>query len=366
MVVERFPPDIGGSGIRFYNIAERLSQNHKIDIFTLGPPNIKDSTRILQVHRFDPNRLPLPTYYGLNRVVSYPISAFFQLLFRSYDVIDVDVWPFLTFFSAKFAKPRTPIIVSWNVVWPFSFHKTIGRISNILAHAILKLNTCNITVSELAKSILVRHLGANPKRIIVVPNGIEQKFSKAKLEPQWGRIIYVGRLEPQKRLDLLLEAFKIIKKKISNAEFHIIGCGSIYPKVMLASKKIKGLTVHSARAYKRDELINQLAKSWLFVSASEFESYGLALAEALSLGLPIVLTQTPYNAACRELVKHEHNGLIVEHNKPEAIAEAIEKLYKDREFWERLSCNAKYATHFYSWDQVAEKIEKVYQKIGKR
>lgn len=365
MIVERFPPDIGGSGTRFYKIAERLSQKHTIDIFTLGPPNIIDSPRILQVHRFNSNRLPLPRYYGLNRVVSYSISTFFQLLFRSYDVIDIDVWPFLPFFSAKFAKPRTPIIVSWNVVWPFSFHKTISRISNIPAHVISKLSTYNITVSEFAKSILIKHSKVNPKKMIVVPNGIEEAFFKAKLEPQWGRIIYVGRLEPQKRLDLLLEAFKIIRKRISNAEFHIIGHGSLYPEVILASKKIKGLRVHTIHAYKRDELIHQLTKSWLFVSASEFETYGLALAEASSLGLPIVSTQTPYNAACREIVRHEYNGLIVEHNKPEAIAEAIEKLYKNQELWKRLSYNAKHATRFCSWNEIAKKIEEIYQKISK-
>ena len=364
MIVERFPPDIGGSGIRLYEIAQRLSERHKIDIFTLGPSYIKDAHHTFNVHRFDSSRFPFPRYYGLNRVLSHSISTFFQLLFRSYDVIDIDVWPFLPFFSAKFAKPRTPIIVSWNVVWPFSFHKIISRISNKLAHTISKLSTYNITVSKLAKTLLIEHSGVDSEKIIVVPNGIEEEFFKAKLEPQLGRIIYVGRLEPQKRMDLLLKAFKILKDRIGNVEFHIIGRGSLFPDVNLASKKIKGINVHTIHAYKRHELMHQLTKSWLFVSASEFETFGLALAEASTLGLPIVLTNTPYNAACRDIVKHEYNGLIVEHNNPEAIADAIEKLYINPELWKHLSYNAKHGAHFYSWNKIAERIEKIYQKIG--
>lgn len=363
MIVERFPPDIGGSGTRFYKIAERLAQRHEIDIFTLGPDHIQFIKRSFRVYRFNSDKFPLSPY-GSNRVIGHSFSTFFQLLFRSYDVIDVDIWPVIPFFSAKIAKPCAPTIVSWNVVWPFSFNKTISRISKMLAYTASKLNTHNITVSNFARTILVKHLNISPKKIDVIPNGIDEAFFKTKLEPQHGRIVFIGRLEPQKRLDLLLEAFKILKKRISDAELHIIGSGSLYPQLLQVSRKINGVHLHnSISAYKKEELISQLSKSWVFVSTSEFEAYGLSIAESLSVGLPVVLTQTPYNAAVNEIVRHKYNGLIVEHNNPMAIAEALEEVYKNQKLWIKLSQNAKLSVSFYSWDDAARKVEEVYKKV---
>ncbi|MEM3640482.1 MAG: glycosyltransferase family 4 protein [Candidatus Bathyarchaeia archaeon] len=360
MIVERFPPDIGGSGVRFYKIAERLAQRHEIDVLTLGHNHIQFVKRNFRVYRFNSDKLPFLPYYGLNRIIGHSFSTFFQLLFRSYDVIDIDIWPIIPFFSAKIAKPFAPAIVSWNVAWPFSFNKAVSKISNTLAHIVSKLSTHNITVSNFAKTILINQLNINPKKIDVIPNGVDETFFKAKLEPQQGRIVFVGRLEHQKRLDLLLEAFKILKKKVSDAELHIIGSGPLYSRLLQASRKINGICLHnSISADKKDEIISQLSKSWVFVSASEFETYGLAIAESLCVGLPVVVTQTPYNAAISELVKHAYNGLIVEHNSPTAIAAALEELYKNQRLWVKLSQNAKLSS-FCSWDDVAKKIEDIY------
>lgn len=94
MIVERFPPDIGGSGMRFWKIAERLSQKHTVEIFTVGSSETYDATRSFCIHRFDSSTLPILKSHGLNRVIGLSFSTFFQLLFRSYDIIDVDIGQF--------------------------------------------------------------------------------------------------------------------------------------------------------------------------------------------------------------------------------------------------------------------------------
>jgi glycosyltransferase involved in cell wall biosynthesis len=364
MIVERFPPDIGGSGIRFYKIAKSLSKRHMIDIFTLGISNNTNFLLECDVYRFDSNKLFHTKHLSINRVFGLSIWSFLQLLHRSYDVLDIDLWPMLPFFSARLAKLRTPIIVTWNVVHPFSFHRVIRKISGHIAYLISRLSTYNITVSDFAKQVLVKNMKLEADKISVIRNGIEKSFLNKKVEPKWGRLVYVGRLEPQKRLDLLLSAFKILKKQVDEVELHIVGNGSLLKEMMITSRKLKGLTVHSIKAHKREELVRLLAKSWLFVSASEFETYGLAIAEASCLGLPVVLTRTPCNAACIEIIKHRYNGLIVEHDKPEIIAEAIKKLYWDQRLWQQLSYNAKQAEHFISWSEVAKKTEEIYKKVA--
>ena len=364
MIVERFPPEIGGSGVRFYKIAECLSKNHSIDIFTLKPENSDNFTSytMFNVYMFNSN-LPLKGL-SIKRVTCLSIFSFFRLLFREYDLLDIDIWPLLPFLAGKLAKNKTPIIASWNVVWPFSYRREMSKIATVFARLISKLSPYNITVSELAKFILVKHLRMEPKRIAVVPNGIDDIFRKADLEPNWGRIVYVGRLEPQKRLDLLLRAFKIAKKQIKDLEFYIFGDGSLYKKILGFSRKIEGLKVKRIGPQERDRLVSILRKSWLFISASEFETYGLAVAEASATGLPVILTNAPYNAACQEIIRHKHNGLIVPHNNPVSIAKAIKYLYMNPEFWKELSYNAKYSSNLLSWNEVSKRIEKIYVRIA--
>ncbi len=364
MVVERFPPDIGGSGVRFCEIAERLSRKHAVDVFTLGPWDAEDSRRGFLIHRFNPDRLPVLNSYGFNRVMGLTFSTFFQFLFRSYDIVDIDVWPILPFFSAKIAQSRAPTVISWNVVWPFSIRKAVSRATTFFAEACSRLSTYNITVSNFAKRMLLEHVKMNPGRVSVIPNGNDEAFLRTKLEPKLGSIIFVGRLEQQKRLDLILGAFKIFKRSVNDGELHIVGSGPLRSQLLRVSEKIEGLHLHeSIPGQDRDELASMLRKSWVFVSASEFESYGMSISEASSVGLPVVLTRTRYNGAIDEIVKHGYNGLIVDHDNPEAIADALERLYRDPELWKSLSSNAKRLAAFHSWDEVADRVEEVYEEV---
>jgi glycosyltransferase involved in cell wall biosynthesis len=367
IVVERFPPDIGGSGVRFFNIAQRLAYDHTIDVITLNSGQTPNSRYAFRTFGFSPKMLSFFRLGRAGRVASLAASSFLELLLNRYDIVDVDIWPMLPFFSARIAKLRTPVVISWNVVWPFSCNKNVSKACTLLANLASRLSTHSITVSWLAKTMLVEQVNVDTGKIDVIPNGVDEAFSKTRLEPQQGRIVFVGRLEPQKRLDLLIRAFKIAKTKIREAEFHIIGAGPLRPQIMNASRRTSGLYLHEpVTAADKSELASQLSRSWVFVSASEFETYGLSIAESLSMGLPVILTRTPYNAAIGELVKHEHNGLIVEHDQPDAIAKALERLYEDPRLWETLSYNAKHSTPFHSWDEVAEKTESVYEKTINR
>ncbi|MEM2911357.1 MAG: glycosyltransferase family 4 protein [Candidatus Bathyarchaeia archaeon] len=364
IVVERFPPDVGGSGTRYYKIAEHLSKRHVIDVFTLGKQYSADRKQRFNIYRLDPNLHGLPSSLNkLNRVIYLSCSTFLQFLSRSYDIIDVDIWPFLPFFTVKIAKPKTPVVVSWNVVWPFSYNKAVSKICEILAHPVSKVGDHHVTVSNFAKTILQKRFKIPTGKLSVIPNGIDKEFLKAKMEPQPGRIIFIGRLEPQKRIDLILKGFKIFKEKVSAAELHIIGSGSLQQSLLKASQKISGVYLHNPLpTTDNKEIIEQLRKSWVFISTSEFESYGLSIAEALSVGLPVLITKA-LNEAVKEFVKNGQNGLIVEHNKPTAIAKALEKLYRNQGLWTRLSQNARGMASFHSWDDVAKKVEEVYKKL---
>jgi len=363
MIVERFPPDIGGSGVRFFQIAKRLSRRHRIDVLTLGKPDAQNSAFCFHVYRTSTG----PEFMGhlkISRVAVHSLACPLRLLGQSYDVVDVDFWPIFPFFSVKLTRPRSAVIVTWNVAWPFSFYRPVSKIATRLARTVSELSTHNVTVSEFAKNSLSGNLGISRSRIEVIPNGVADEFLKAHVSPQWGRMIFVGRLEPQKRLDLILKAFHIASKQLDDLELHIIGSGSLYSQLLSASKQTTGLYIHGAISPSNTtELVSELRKSWVFVTASEFETYGIAMAESLAMGLPIILTQTPNNGAINDTVKAGHNSLIVKHNDPKAIAHAIQRLYSNEELWKRLSLNAKHKTALQSWDDISKKTEDAYARV---
>ena len=293
------------------------------------------------------------------------LSTFLNLLVHSYEVIDVDFWLIAPFFCATIAvNLQLPSWCLGMLFWPFSFHRLASTVSEALAHAVSRMCARNVTVSNFAKENLIKHLGVDESRIEVIPNGVDEAFSKAHSQTQWGRMIFVGRLEPQKRLNLLIAAFKIVRQRHEEAELHIIGSGSLQREILRSSRKVGGLFLHGPISRERvGELISELSSSWVFVSASEFETFGMSLAEAFQIGLPAVLTQSPNNAAVGEYAIAGHNCLVVEHNNPKAIAEAVEKLYGNEELWRKFSYNAKYLTPILSWEKVAFRTEAMYERV---
>ncbi len=364
MIVERFPPDIGGSSVRFFEIAKRLSRRHEIDVLTLGKQSAEDS--ILGFHVYRGNLGPgLFGNLKVHRILVQSLSCLSHMLMHSYDVVDVDFWPALPFFSVKMIRPQNAIVVTWNVAWPFSIYKPMSEFVTVLARMVSRSSTHNVTVSEFAQNNLSKNLRIDRTRLEVIPNGIADEFLKAKVSPQWGRMVFVGRLERQKRLDLVLQAFKMAKRRQDGLELHIIGSGPLYFQLLSASRRMKGLYLHGAISpANASELISELRKSWVFLTASEFETYGMAMAESLSIGLPVVLTNTSNNGAINGLAKHTQNSLIVRHDDPKAMADAIEELYNNEALWKKLSTNAKYGTVFYSWDDVAERTENAYARVS--
>jgi glycosyltransferase involved in cell wall biosynthesis len=364
MVVERFPPDIGGSGVRYSEIAQRLSKRHVVDIFTLGRTEGNAPSGLFRVLRFPIADSSLLCASSVRRVVGLSGSTFLELLTRKYDVIDVDFWPIFPFFAARLARTEAPVIVSWNVAWPFSFNRLTSMGSKTLALAVSRMSSHNITTSKFAKRNLSQELGLDEGRIDVIPNGVGYPFLKTHVESKPGRMIFVGRLEPQKRLDLVVAAFELVKRKFPETELHIVGSGPLRTRLVDCSAKTKGLYVHEAiPPDKNSDLAAELGKSWVFVSASEFETFGIAIAEALSVGLPVVTTRARYNAAADELVVDGFNGLVADHENPRAISDAIEKIFTQEGLWKKLSYNAKHGKPIPSWDDVAVMTETVYLRV---
>ncbi len=151
-------------------------------------------------------------------------------------------------------------------------------------------------------------------------------------------IVAVGRLEDQKRFGLLIDAFALSRTS-QYCKLLIIGEGSQYAMLAqriaaLGLEQQVRLVGYDANPYK------YMAKAHFLVMSSGYEGYPLVLIEALSLGCPVVSTDCPTGP--REIINHGQNGLLVENNNPQALAEGIDTLFFDHDLRARIS---RFAPH---------------------
>lgn len=139
-------------------------------------------------------------------------------------------------------------------------------------------------------------------------------------------ILAVGRLERQKRFDLLLEAFARSRAQ-HDCKLVIVGRGSQQAALEQQIHAL-GISGKIVLAGFDPNPYRYMARAEFQVMSSDYEGYPLVLIEALSLGCPIVSTDCPTGP--REIIRHGENGLLVEKGNVAAIAAGIDELFYDQ------------------------------------
>ena len=193
------------------------------------------------------------------------------------------------------------------------------------------------------------------EKFVVIPNAVDvSSFSRLTSDgngPQAGRlneekrrIGFIGRLDPIKRIDDLIEAMVMLP----DHRLEIFGEGSERPrleKLIIQRRFNDRVILHGAIADPKDAL-DQID---ILVLPSSAEGFGLVLIEAMAAGVPVVATNVP---GIRDVVRDNETGLLVPVNAPLAIAEAVKRL-ADSTLRERLVANAMNdVSARYSWSTI--------------
>jgi glycosyltransferase involved in cell wall biosynthesis len=195
-----------------------------------------------------------------------------------------------------------------------------------------------IAVSSEVKADLVAH-GCRPERVRVLLNGIDhQAFHRDPSRVPEARARFgltdgqfaigaVGRLEPQKRFDLLIEAFAILRHRHPMAQLLIAGDGS-QKQALQARIDRCGIGSCSRLLGLVDDVALFHHAVDLFVQSSAYEGTPNAVLEAMALESPVVATDAGGTA---ELVTHGRDGLLVAAGDVEALAAAMQTAIADGE-----------------------------------
>lgn len=190
-----------------------------------------------------------------------------------------------------------------------------------------------VVASDHVRRLLILE-GAAPEKIQVIRLGVDLEglsplswCDRRKLSPT---ISFLGRLTPKKHPIALLEAFSLVKKAVPDARLTMIGDGPEMPRV---KQRIEDLglvdSVSLLGALQRAEALSLVNQSWVFaqhsVTASngDQEGFGISLAEAAALNLPVVST---YHNGIPEQVIHGETGFLVREFDYETMADYLIKL----------------------------------------
>jgi glycosyltransferase involved in cell wall biosynthesis len=196
-----------------------------------------------------------------------------------------------------------------------------------------------VTTKNLGKAIepLV-----NSDRIVHIPNGVDTKLFKPVKVVKSRQILFVGRLEVQKNLPLLIKAMSRIKTK-NRLILKFVGQGSATESLKQFAKA-KGVHLEIVSPLSHSKLPKVYNQALLFVLPSLIEGQPKVLLEAMSCGLPVIASRIP---AHEEIIDHGVNGLLSE-STTQGLAEAIQKVVSDVKLRKNLSKNARQRilTHF--------------------
>jgi glycosyltransferase involved in cell wall biosynthesis len=354
-LTELFYPHVGGTEYRLYEIARRLvERGHEIDVFTMQYPPSTPGEEYLEgiyVHRYarSSNYVTANGLRSVRGIFKYSISTALRTLGTSYDIYYFGQWPIL---HALLTRPLvSPCIQEWCEVW---YRKIV-----ILEKALARAMHNHVAVSNFTKRRMVEFLNLDPMRITVIPNGVDpKKFRNGSYDKVWGRLVYVGRIAPHKGLDILIDAFKIIRDEASEVELFIAGSGPLLSKIKEYAKGLEG--VHILGYISEAEKVELLRSSWLFTIPSSREGFPLAPLEAMASGTPVLTVDQPENGV--KDICTQGNGVVVPPDSL-SIAQTVLKLLSDEDRWDAMRRASLRYTQQYDWDTIVSQAERYFDLV---
>ena len=219
-----------------------------------------------------------------------------------------------------------------------------------------------IAVSDIVKDRLVRW-GVRPGKVTIIPNGVdtdelgfdaearERVRAQFGISPQTYVIGALGRLDPNKRVDLTMEAAAPMLGE--KCKILVIGRGEDQPRLEAAAKRL-GVTEHVIFGGYQSDTTAMLAAFDLYVAASLQETFGLSVLEALASGLPVLYTTCP----ALDGIQTERARMVA--GTPDALRDEIRKEF-DTGPRPRIADNKVFAR--YGIESVVSRIDDLYEKI---
>lgn len=199
---------------------------------------------------------------------------------------------------------------------------------------------------------------------VFVPDRYKQEYNQDKI-----RIIYIGRLDAfHKGLDLMIEAARLIKDSLikSNTTIEIYGPDLVgrynHISQLIKDNDVSEIIKLNHEIY-GEKKVSKLLESDVFIQTSRFEGMPLGILEAMSYGIPCLVTEGTNLGA---IVRNDNCGWVAD-NSSEGIAEQIIGVISKQSDWKEKGINArKVIKEQFVWDVIAKDAIENYKSLLKK
>ncbi len=364
MILQSYYPRIGGAERQVALLAPLLHErNVDITVITRHYPGLLTFEHIngVPVHR-----VPCPGPKAVAALI-FSLRALLLLNRIKPDIIH----------AHELLSPTTTAIMAKTIFGQPLVVKTLrgGKLGDIAkikkrSNAQLWINTiCNKVdaFAVISKEIdgELSDIGVDAKKRHKIPNGVDTTlFCPARLQEELRHslqiasgpvLVFSGRLDPEKRIDMLLSAWKDIRTTLPGATLLLVGDGS-------DSEKLKKLATPGVIFTGRvDDVLPYLQAADIFILPSETEGLSNSLLEAMSTGLAVISTNV---GGSSDVVVDGETGKIIPINDIHALKQAILSLCADPVERKRLGQHAREKIiHEYSLAQTATRLNTLYIKL---
>jgi D-inositol-3-phosphate glycosyltransferase len=240
-----------------------------------------------------------------------------------------------------------------------------------------------VAATPLEKSEMISIYGASPEKIEIVPPGVDLKRFRSMdrvearrqigVPPEHKMILFVGRIQPLKGLDILMRALALVKQRepglAQDICLSVIG-GDPNPDSAVEQNEFERLMslrndldiaelVTFLGAKDQDSLVYYYAAAEMVVMPSHYESFGMVALEAMACGTPVVASDV---GGLSFNIEDGFNGFLVPGRDVQALAGKIILLLKYPALRDQLGEQAQAWAARYSWANIAEEILEVFER----
>jgi len=377
VVAETFNPFNGGSAKRYYEVLKRLvGDGYEIDLFTVRLSKhwaINENIDGINIHRTErpfEDFITEDGFRSITKVLLYSSWASKKVSENNYHIIESNHCPIFpvigTWLASKLSK--TPLSVTFHEAWHSQWYwhvpnKLYAPFGITLEKLYVKMPDIGIAVSKTTATRLISLLNMNKEKVVTIPNGVDLNlFNSVKSKKEDYKIIYVGRLNPHKRVDWLIDALNYVRR-MYEVHLEVVGDGPMRCEYEAYVKK-KNLEKHVTFLGPLDNksLVERLKQAYIYVLPSIREGQSITTLEAMAAGTPQIVVNVDGNGAA-ELLKESRSGLIAKPN-PFNIANQMMGMLNDRSLWLELQRNGYNFVQDYDWSKIAEMYSKVYDSLA--
>ena len=290
------------------------------------------------------------------RLTQYPRVCVHYLLRlrKQYDCI-IDCENGIPYFTPFYS--RLPKVLVINHVHQEIFRTLVPRSLRWLAIWLegslmpwLYRNEQVVACSEDTRSDAVQ-LGFKSDLITVVTPGVVPPMHMSLERSSTPTILCMGRLTPQKSVDVLIRSIPLILERVPRLHVDIVGQGPDRTRLERLAWSM-GLTRHIRfHGYVPSEVRDELATTaWIAVCASSFEGWGVVCMEASARGIPVVGSRVH---GLRESIRDGETGLLFEYGSEQALADAAITLLGNAELRSQMGQAGRAWADLHSWERSA-------------